>query len=157
MVSQSYFIILTVRTHNIRNHDRLVWGSLRLAQLGNDTIILTGEQNNNSLCSVLTSHRAGYHRDFQVLHIIAHKRHEWWPLLGVQPCCIVGQMVTGEACATYRIDGCARCTFTDKEGINDNRETNWPEESMQLAGAKEKAIVIYNERYHQGIPAISHY
>ena len=34
MASQSYFIVLTVRIHNVQNHDRLppVWGSLRLAQ-----------------------------------------------------------------------------------------------------------------------------
>ena len=26
----------------------------------------------------------------QVLHIIKNKRHEWWLLLGMQPCCSVG-------------------------------------------------------------------
>ena len=33
MACQLYFIVLTVRTSDIRNHDRLqpVWGSLRLA------------------------------------------------------------------------------------------------------------------------------
>ena len=64
----------------------------------------------------------------------------------------------GRTRAAYRINGCARCTFTDKEGIYDNRETNWPalfEESMQQAGAEEKAIAISNERYHQGMPAIT--
>ena len=44
----SYFIILTVRTRDVRNHDRLqpVWGSLRLAQLselGFNEFILTVE------------------------------------------------------------------------------------------------------------------
>ena len=63
----------------------------------------------------------------QVLHIIENKRHEWWPLLGMQPCCSVGtDGYRGRACAAYRINGCAWCTFTDKEGIYDYREMNWP-------------------------------
>ena len=35
MASQSYFIVLTVRTYDVPNHDRLllVWGSLRLASI----------------------------------------------------------------------------------------------------------------------------
>ena len=35
MASQSYFIVLTVRTRDVRNHDRLppVWGLLRLAPI----------------------------------------------------------------------------------------------------------------------------
>ena len=67
----------------------------------------------------------------------------------------------GRTHAAYRINGNARCTFTDEEGIYDNRETNWPvvvrtfEESMRQASAEEKAIVTSNERYHQGIPAIT--
>ena len=32
---------------------------------GNDAIILTGEHNNNGLCSVLTSHCVGCHTDFK--------------------------------------------------------------------------------------------
>ena len=35
MASQSDFIVLTVRTRDVRNHDRLppVWGSFRLAPI----------------------------------------------------------------------------------------------------------------------------
>ena len=68
----------------------------------------------------------------------------------------------GRTRAAYRIDGCTKCTFTDKEGIYDNVEKRngqwwWAlfKDSMQQAGTEEKAIAISIERYHQGIPAIT--
>ena len=54
----------------------------------------------------------------------------------------------GRTHAAYRINGNARCTFTDEEGIYDNRETNWPvvvrtfEESMRQASAEEKPLLL---------------
>ena len=94
-----------------------------------------------------------------VLHIIENKRHEWWPVLGMQPYCSVGtDGYRRRTCAAYRINGCAKCvpSLTKKAFITiEKRIGQWWwalfEESMQQADAEEKAITISNEKYHQGI------
>ena len=61
-------------------------------------------------------------------------------------------------CPTNRINGRARCTFTNEEGVYLRIGQWWWalfEDSMKEAGNEERAIAIANGRYHQGVPAIT--
>ena len=129
---------------------------------GNNAIILTGEQNNNGLCSVLTSHCAGCHTDFKFSTSSRIKGMSGGRYWECNLAAVWGQMVTGgghapltESMAVLGVPSLTKKAFMTIE----KRIGQWWwalfEESMQQAGAEEKAIAISNERYHQGIPAIT--
>ena len=62
---------------------------------GNNAIILTGEQNNNGLCSVLTSHCAGCHTDFKFSTSSRIKGMSGGRYWECNLAAVWGQMVTG--------------------------------------------------------------
>ena len=116
-----------INLNKVKKHLKVVTQHATTCQVcANDAFILTGEQNNNGLCSVLTSHCAGCHTDFKFSTssiIKGMSGGHYWECNLLQ---CGDRWLQGRICPTYRINGCARCTFTDNKGIYDNRETNWP-------------------------------
>ena len=128
----------------------------------NDAIILTGEHNNNGLCSVLTSHCVGCHTDFKFSTSPRVKGMSGGRYWECNLAAVWGQMATGgghapltELMAVLGIPSLTKKGFMTIEKRIGQWWWDLFEESMKQAGDEEKAIAITNGRYHQGVPAIT--
>ena len=146
----------------ISQHAAMCQPCMDNALSGNEAIVLVGEHNRAGFCSVLSSHCAGCHMEFQFStssRVQGMSDGHYWEC---NLAAVWRQMATGgghaplkESMAVLGIPSLSKMSFMSIEKRIGEWWWSLLEDSMKEAGAAEKRIAISNGRYHQGVPAIT--
>ena len=148
--------------HTITQHAATCQLCTNKALSGDEAVVLVGEHNREGFCSILTSRCAGCQEEFSFstsAKVQPRSGGQYWEC---NLAAVWGQMATGGGHAPLTVSmavmGIPALTKKSFMAI-ERRIGEWwwdlLQDSMKEAGAKEKALAISKNQYHQGVPAIT--
>ena len=125
-------------------------------------MVLVGERHREGFCSILTSRCTGCQKEFTFstsTKVKPSSGNQHWEC---NLAAVWGQMATGgghapltESMSVMGIPALTKKSFMAIEKRIGEWWWNLLQDSMTLAGAKEKALAMSRNQYHQGVPAIT--